>query len=323
MVSPPTGPTLLYTGAADVHGFCHASLTDWPTQIPLSRYNTQIQIDGADFQESDPNFAAFVGACGWSGPGNGGFTTDGGETFVNFPNIEKNPPNQGGRIAVSATSRNMVWATGYSAHKVHYSTDTGATWKLSAGLPEETPVHLGFSIFYFMSPLCSDRVNGNIFYFYHYKAGSFYRSTDGGASFTQVAENLPKNINANLLANFTKEGDLWLSFKGVGLWHSTDGGSKWMRLGNVKVSNMIAIGRGPDATTPSLYLLGKVDDDKQEHIFRSDDYGKSWVKIDIQRPYPNGSVYMCGDRRTYGTVYLSSATGIYYGQRKASDLDKP
>ncbi len=56
--------------------------------------------------------------------------------------------------------------TGYSAQKVYYSTDTGAIWTASAGLPEHEPVHLGFSIFFFMSPLCSDRVNGKTFYFY-------------------------------------------------------------------------------------------------------------------------------------------------------------
>ncbi len=37
---------------------------------------------------------------------------------------------------------------------------------------------------------------------------------------SQVATGLPKTINANLVANFTKEGDLWLSLKGIGLWHS-------------------------------------------------------------------------------------------------------
>lgn len=318
LITPPSGPTLLYSGAADVFGFRHTSLTGWPTQILLSRYSTNLQIDGADFQESDPNFVAFVGPTGWNGPGNGGYTTDGGETFVNFPNIEKNPPNQGGRIAVSATSRNMVWATGYSAHKVYYSTDTGATWKLSAGLPEEKPVNLGWSIFYFMSPLCSDRVKGDTFYFYHQADGSFYRSTDGGVSFTQVAKNLPKNITANLVANFTKEGDLWLSFKGSSLWHSTDGGTTWVRISNVQKPGIIAIGRGPNATTPSLYVIGRVDKDTEEHIFRSDDLAKSWLKIDIKRPYPNGWHYMTGDRRTHGTVFLESGTGIYYGQRSTA-----
>lgn len=317
LITPPSGPTLLYSGAADVYGFRHTFLTDWPAQLPLKRYDTHIQVDGADFQESDPNFAAFVGPTGWNGPGSGGYTTDGGVTFVNFPNIEQLPKNQGGRIAVSATSRNLVWATGYSDHKVYYSHDLGATWTLSAGLPAEAPVHLGFSIFYFMSPLCSDRVNGKTFYFYHHKAGSFYRSTDGGASFTEVAVNLPKNINANLVADFTKEGGLWLSFKGIGLWNSTDGGSTWKRVPNVQSAGIVAIGKGPNATTPSLYLAGKVDNDKEEHIFRSDDRGKTWIKIDIRRPYPNGWVYMTGDRRTHGTVFLESSSGIYYGKKAA------
>ncbi len=84
----------------------------------------------------------------------------------------------------------------------------------------------------------------------------------------------------------------------------------------MQTAGIVAIGKGPNATTPSLYLVGKVDNDKEEHIFRSDNLGVSWIKIDIARPYPNGWICMCGDRRTYGTVYLESSTGIYYGQKR-------
>jgi photosystem II stability/assembly factor-like uncharacterized protein len=314
LLSPPSGPTLLYSGAADVYGFRHTSLTDWPTQILLKRYNANLEIDGGDFEEKDPNFAAFVGATGWNGPGAGGYTTDGGVSFQNFPHTEKLPANQGGRVAISCNSRNIVWATGYSAQSVSYSKDLGATWATSAGLPAETPVHLGFNIFFFMSPICSDRVNGDKFYFYN-KEGAFYRSTDGGASFTQVSQGLPKTIQANLVANFTKEGDLWLSLKGIGLWHSIDGGLTWTRVANVQQSDMVAIGKGPNETSASIYLLGKVDNDKNPHFFRSDDLGVSWIKIDIERPYPNGAIYMCGDRRNYGGLFVESSTGIYYGQK--------
>lgn len=318
LVAPPSGETFLYNGAADVYGFRHVTGQEWPTQIVLKRFNTQLQLTGADFQESDPNFVAFVGATGWNGPGAGGYTTDGGKTFVNFPSTDKLPANQGGRIAVSATSRKMVWATGYSAHKVYYSADTGATWKESTGLPEQAPAHLGFSIFYFMSPLAADRVNGEKFYVYHHKDGSFYRSEDGGATFKQVATGLPKATNANLVADFTKEGNLWLSIKGVGLWNSTDSGSTWKRAANVQSAGMVGIGKGPNATTPSVYFVGKVNKDTEEHIFRSDDRGATWIKIDIERPFPNGWIYMTGDRRTYGTVYFESSTGIYYGKKVTS-----
>jgi len=321
LISPPSGKTLLYSGAADVYGFRHTSLTDWPTEILLGRYNTQLQIDGADFEEADPNFVAFVGAGGWNGPGNGGYTTDGGETFRSFANIETNPSNQGGRIAVSATSRNMVWATGWPAQAVSYSTDMGATWKASAGLPP-SPAHLGGSIFYFMSPLCSDRINGNKFYLYS-KDGTFYRSMDGGAHFSKVASGLPSTINANLVANFAKEGELWLSLHGIGLWHSVDSGTTWSRVANVQTCGMVAIGKGINAITPALYLIGKVDQDKKEHVFRSDNLGKSWIKIDIERPYPNGWVYMCGDRQTYGTVYVESSSGVYYGQKAQPNSSFP
>ncbi len=210
----------------------------------------------------------------------------------------------------------MVWATGHASHwGVSYSTDTGATWKTSAGLPAKA-AYTGFNIFSFMTPLCSDRVNGSKFYIYRFDDATFYRSIDGGASFSRVASGLPREPNANLIADFTKEGDLWLSAKGGGLWRSTDSGETWNKLGNVQYSGMIAIGKGPDEKTPSLYLIGKFDGQKNEGIYRSDDLGTSWLRINIDKIYPNDWVYMCGDRRTYGTVYIESSNGIFYGQRK-------
>ena len=323
LISPPSGPTELYSSAADVFGFRHKSITDWPTQIVLKRYNSQLQICGADFEEADPNFAVFVGPITYNGPGYGGYTTDGGETFRPFACNPDAFPNSGGRIAVSATSRTMVWATGFSGKwGVGYSTDTGATWKASAGLPPRA-IPTGYNVFSFMTPLCSDRVNGSTFYFYHPSSGkddktAFYRSTDGGATFAAVSSNaLPTEGNVNLIASFVREGELWLSARAQGLWHSTDGGREWSRVAGVKVSGMIGIGRGPDNRTPSLYLIGKVGDDGREGIYRSDDLGVSWMRISVERPYPNDWLYMCGDRRTYGTVYIESSNGIWMGRRRA------
>lgn len=327
LISPPSGPTELYSSAADVFGFRHRSVADWPMQMVLKRYNSQLQICGADFEEADPNFAAFVGPITYNGPGYGGYTTDGGETFRTFASPPDAFPNSGGRIAVSATCRTMVWATGYAGKwGIGYSTDSGATWKASVGLPIRA-IPTGYNVFAFMTPLCSDRVNGRTFYFYHPRADkddktAFYRSTDGGASFAPVSSNtLPTEGNVNLVASFAREGELWLSARAQGLWHSTDGGQEWRRIAAVKVSGMIGIGKGPGNKTPSLYLIGKLGNDAQEGIYRSDDLGNSWIQINVERPYPNDWVYMCGDRRTYGTVYIESSNGIWMGRRSSQAND--
>ena len=40
------------------------------------------------------------------------------------------------------------------------------------------------------------------------------------------------------------------------------------------------------------------------------------MKIDIARPYPGSQpLFMIGDRRTYGTVYVGTQNGIFYGQK--------
>src|SRR5262249_55220309 len=106
-------------------------------------------LTGADFEEGNTNFVAFVGEDSWAGAGAGGYTTDGGATFHDFASGVNNPANYGGRIAVSANSQTMVWATSNAnppsgRYIPSYSTDLGATWHTCTGAPG---TNCGYSIF--------------------------------------------------------------------------------------------------------------------------------------------------------------------------------
>ena len=58
---------------------------------------------------------------------------------------------------------------------------------------------------------------------------------------------------------------------------SVDGGATFTRLGNVEVADAIGFGRAPRRGYPAIYALAQVDG--IQGVFRSDDAGSSWVRI--------------------------------------------
>ncbi len=85
------------------------------------------------------------------------------------------------------------------------------------------------------------------------------------------------------------------------------------------MTDVTTLGFGKPAagkTTPALYMTAKVA--KQEGIYRSDDAGQSWVRIDDaehQFGWKNAAI---GDPRVYGRVYLATGgRGLIYGEPAA------
>jgi hypothetical protein len=113
-----------------------------------------------------------------------------------------------------------------------------------------------------------------------------------------------------------KEGDLFVAL-GDGLYHSTDSGNSFTRLGNVQTATAIGFGRGAGCTDyPVLYLSGGVASGTGPvtGIFRSDDRGTTWHEIDDPEHRFGWIAYVSGDPRSYGRVYLGSGgRGILYG----------
>src|SRR5262249_53576814 len=156
---------------------------------------------------------AFAGQdASFSSGGGGGYTIDGGATFHDFPTIPEPANNSGGSIAVSANSNTIVWALSElvsTARSVpYYSSDNGTTWRAASGAPA---INVGTG-YYWNSPLASDRKTGGTFYLYNNDNGRFYRSTDNGHNFSQVASGLPVDARVFLVANPYVANDLWIVF---------------------------------------------------------------------------------------------------------------
>ncbi|MFD2332580.1 sugar-binding protein [Cohnella sp. GCM10020058] len=315
--STPIGAPLL-SGHADVDGMRHTSLSTFPSAKFGNPYlGDTVSID---FQESNPNFVARVGSTRYLNSGGGAYSTDNGANWTAFPN----PPGIAGRIAVSAASETMVWVPQYGSPL--YSTDRGQTWTASTGAPANTVPD--FWVWY--QPLASDRVNNNTFYLLDRSTGSFYRSTDGGATWS-VASTMPAST-ANLAFFSVKAapgmaGEVWAGLYTNGLWRSSNGGTTWTQMPNVQEAKLFAFGKNKlGSPNPAVFVYGKVDN--AEGIFRSDDFGATWAKIDAPDPAIGDEANtMEGDRQVWGRVYIgTNGTGVYYGETlmsQGSDTTPP
>jgi hypothetical protein len=314
LASPPSGAPLL-SAVGDIGGFRHDDLDVTPPG-GMSSNPVLTNTDSIDFAELAPHIVArvghvntTVGAVTISTP-LGSLSLDGGTTWAPFAGMPPLALGSAGTIAVSADGATLVWdvpASGRNATPVvaggpQVSRDHGVTWTPGTGLGAIRPVF-------------ADRVNPSKFYAFDSARGRFYVSGDGGATFTlsATATGLPTANNApRPRATPGIEGDLWVA-TAMGLRHSTDSGATFAAVGSATAPVALGLGKaGPGASYPSLYLVGTVD--QVVGIFRSEDVGVSWTRIDDDQHRWATAVIITGDPRIYGRVYVgTNGRGILYG----------
>ena len=294
LVSPPAGAHLL-SALGDIGGFRHDDLTVSP-RTGMFMNPMLSNTTGLDFAANSPMVVARVGRGGRGK--SGAFSTDGGATWEPFPR-EPAGSRGGGTIAVSADGSALVW-TAEGAGPC-WSIDRGTTWSPCGGLMGRSSV-------------VSDRVNPKVFYAIDGSARKLCVSTNGGASFIPTGD-VPAG-QGRLRATPGREGDLWIT-TGRGLFHSKDSGATFSRLTGLQGANALGFGKpAPGKEYPALYLVGKVDG--IQGVFRSDDTGVSWVRInDDEHQYGGIGQAITGDPRVYGRVYLgTNGRGILYADPK-------
>ncbi|TQS08387.1 cellulose-binding domain-containing protein [Microbispora hainanensis] len=306
LISPPSGAPLV-SALGDIGGFRHTNLDAVPsmmftqpvftstTSLDYAETNPSVMVRAGNFTDSDrPNDSHVA------------FSTDGGANW--FQGTEPGGINSGGTVAAAADGSRFVWAPGDPGIQVVYSIGYGNSWTASSGVPAGAIVE-------------SDRVNAQKFY--AYSGGKFYVTTNGGASFSATAATGLPTTGVHFKALPGKEGEIWLAGEG-GLWHSTNSGASFTKLSNVSSSINIGFGKAaPGKTYQALYLAGTVDG--VQGLFRSDDTGESWVRInDDQHQYGNMGEALTGDPRIYGRVYLgTNGRGIIYGDRTGGTTPSP
>ncbi|KAK1186353.1 xyloglucanase [Streptomyces sp. NBS 14/10] len=296
LASPPSGAPLL-SALGDIGGFRHTDLDAVPAKMFSSpSFTTTTSLD---YAETNPNTVVRVGNN--DAAPRIAFSTDNGANW--WQGSEPSGVTGGGTVAAAADGSGFVWSP-EGTSSVYYTVGFGNSWTASSGIPAGAVVE-------------SDRKNPKKFY--GFKSGTFYVSTDGGATFTaKAATGLPTDGPVRFKALPGTEGDIWLaggSTNGTyGLWHSTDSGATFTKLSNVQQADTIGFGKAaPGASYQALYASAKIGGTRG--IFRSTDAGASWVRINDnahQWAWTGGAI--TGDPRVYGRVYVSTnGRGILRG----------
>jgi photosystem II stability/assembly factor-like uncharacterized protein len=306
LLSPPKGAHLI-SAVGDYGGFVHWDL-DKP--VPEGNFDNPHfgNTDGVACAELKPEVIVRVGVgSSQRGGGNIGYSLDSGRTWQPAGQPQNNSSH--GSIAVSADGSAWIWTPQRSVPYV--TDDQGKTWTECGGLANNMRV-------------IADRVNASTFYALDLFGGQLYISTDKGKTFTAQAFTLAGGLpqrgrrgdsrggQDRLYATPGKQGDLWIAAFD-GLHHSTDTGKTFTQLAPVSEIHAFGFGKAaPAAEYPALYLIGVVDG--LRGIFRSDDTGKSWVRVNDDRHQWGLLLHITGDPKKYGRVYVGThGRGTMYG----------
>jgi len=316
LLSPPQGAHLI-SAIGDYGGFVH-----WDLDKPAPQRSSQPPLfgntNGVACAERNPQVIVRVGRASGHHPGrNIGYSLDGGMSWQPAAATPQSGSGSLGHIAVSSDGSTWVWTPERSA--TYFTRDRGATWTESRGLPTNTRV-------------IADRVDPEKFYALGLFDGMLFVSNDGAAMFAAQPLVLPgalakpraiHRIRGNdrgderggqdrIYATPGREGDLWLAAFD-GLYRSTDSGKTFTQLDGVEEIHAFGFGKAaPGADFPALYLIGVVGG--LRGIFRSDNTGVNWVRINDDQHQWGLLLHITGDPKQYGRVYVGThGRGIFYG----------
>ncbi|MDR1837490.1 MAG: xyloglucanase [Treponema sp.] len=297
LVSPTDGAHLL-SGMGDIGGFVHNNLNRAPNMI----VNPKITgVNGIDYAAARTSYIVRIGGDEENGVriSKLGISSDGGRSWRPAENfLAGAEAGWSGKVAVSTDARVIVWSP--SNMQAHWSNNEGRTWTACAGLPSGAIV-------------VSDRVNANKFY--AFGGGAAYASVDAGRTFTLKNNSFITGevTKTNFKAVVGEEGHLWLAAGDAGLYHSMNGGETWQKFSGFDTVPIIGLGMAaPGASYQALYTNAKYNG--QWGIYRSDDKGQSWIRInDDMHQFGAADTSITGDPRIYGRVYLATnGRGIQY-----------
>jgi photosystem II stability/assembly factor-like uncharacterized protein len=314
LISPPQGPPLL-SAQGDTCGFRHDDL-DVSPQRGNFEHPMCASSEDIDYAGLVPNVIVRVGTYPWddSRTPRGALSSDGGATWQQFGSEPEGCQGMGS-VAVSADGRALVWAP--RGARTAWSRDGGKTWTRAVGLPEPatTPDWAPWFL-----QLASDRVNPKRFYAFDALTGSVYVSEDGGADFQVTARSLSAVPEyelhyASIEAVPGREGNVWITSKRE-LSRTTDSGRSFETVSSVEEGHGVGFGKAaPGKSHPAVYLAGKVGG--VTGFFRSDDEGRSFIRINDDAHQYGGATVITGDPRVYGRVYVApGGRGIVYGEPK-------
>jgi oligoxyloglucan reducing-end-specific cellobiohydrolase len=130
---------------------------------------------------------------------------------------------------------------------------------------------------------------------------------------TYVASNgtdidLPESSGALPVVDFAHAGHVYLPLGEQGIYHTSDFGSSWTRVSREGVwPSLLTVGAPAQGrTNPALYIWGTISANGTTGLYRSDDNGAGWVRINDDAHQYGGPGLIQGDPRVYGRVYIGT-----------------
>ena len=300
LVSPPQGAPLV-SGLGDIDGFRHDDLERATVQFQAPpRYSNTESLDYAGQQ---PQLLVRSGHLHGTDPAlvRAAYSRDGGSSWTAF--VEE-PQGEGaghgaGRIAIAADGGRVIWQTREGAHWI--TDNFGGRWQKVRGLPPGAVV-------------AADRVTPALWYGFDPVSGDLFLSGDGGVAFEKADAGVGAIgdwFRGELLP--APQGSVVYfaaSWKGLLRW----GEGRLVRLAGIDNAHAVGLGASrPGSDKPTLFVSGEVGG--VQGLYRSEDDGRRWVRIDDPQ-HRFGSVRMLtGDARAFGRVYLATGgRGIIYGE---------
>jgi BNR/Asp-box repeat. len=307
LISPPEGAPLL-SALGDLDGFKHDQLDQAPLQFagpPRLANSESIAFAG----QAPANIVRIGTIRRRTTEVRGAYSRDGGTTWTVF--ASEPPGDGGGRVTLTADGKTIVWTPWRS--RAHRSADGGETWTACEGLPPEIPV-------------VADRVDPSLLYAFDPHTGSVMVSTDGGLQFSPRATGLARGqkspggfggggaADVALHPSPDERGIVWLASRARGLSVSNDAGKTFRAIPNISAAYSLGFGKAaPGRDESALYLFGKIDG--TTGLFRSNDTGATWMRINDDQHQFGWVNHVTGDPRAYGRVYFATGgRGIFYGE---------
>lgn len=204
------------------------------------------------------------------------------------------------------------------------TTDSGATWSLSDDL-----------LYNFVGNIAIGPGGTTIFIttrLVYGSGGGVYKSTDGGATLTEVLSSDQFRFNVVTIDpsdpnHIFAGGGNFYAPKVVGdLWESTDGGVTWTRTGlqNVIVNALLIDPKNSDVMYAGCGYSGGMGDQEEAPLYKSTDGGVTWIKSYEGIPgYPtpwNAVTDLEFHRENTNVVYASTnAAGVYISPKQAGN----
>jgi hypothetical protein len=159
----------------------------------------------------------------------------------------------------------------------------------------------------------SDRATPGVYYGFF--SGMLTVSSNGGASFSTLQTGLPigSDSYAPILVSLPDaQGDLWLTGgdKDGDLYSNTGSGTSpdLTAVPGVQWAYHLGYGKSaPGSSKLTLYLDGTISG--IWGLYRSTNGGATWLQINDSIHQFGGFTTVCGDMRTFGTVYMGTGGG--------------